>query len=178
MLNVWNVHLPLAQMRYEVNISYILVKDEILYVGWIWSFTTPQAWRVMFHPTHAVLSHHLTNQTWIRRWIRVFPKIWMPQNGLFIMEKPINMDDLGGAIIFGNTHITNHPLFPIGNASNQTSRWFPWCNFRRYTVDEEIIAKHQHDVVHPTMLPSSRSSIHSASSKKGLPHHSPHLPMC
>jgi len=37
--------------------------------------------------------------------IWVFPKIGVPQNGWFIMENPIKMADLGGTIIFGNTHI-------------------------------------------------------------------------
>ena len=34
-----------------------------------------------------------------------FPKIGVPQNGWFIMEDLIKMDDLGGTTIFGNIHI-------------------------------------------------------------------------
>ena len=39
--------------------------------------------------------------------IWVFPKIGVPQNGLFIMENPIKMDDLGGTTIFGNIPIVD-----------------------------------------------------------------------
>ena len=35
----------------------------------------------------------------------VFPKIGVPQNGWFLMENPMKMDDLGGTTIFGNIQI-------------------------------------------------------------------------
>ena len=37
--------------------------------------------------------------------IWVFPKIGVLQNGWFIMENPIKMDDFGGTTCFGNIHI-------------------------------------------------------------------------
>jgi len=38
----------------------------------------------------------------------VLPKIEVPQNGWFLMQNPIKMDDLGKPTIFGNIHIGDY----------------------------------------------------------------------
>ena len=60
--------------------------------------------------------------------ISVFPKIMVPQNGWFKMENPIRMDDLGGTIIFGNTHILHREVIICCSSSRSwTSFWPYWC---------------------------------------------------
>ena len=61
-----------------------------------------------------IWNHHLGD-------IWVFPKIMVPQNGWFIMENLIKMDDLGGKpTIFGNTHLN---IWNIDSNVNGTSKW-------------------------------------------------------
>ena len=59
----------------------------------------------------------------------MFPKIGAPQNGWFIMENLIKMDDLGGTPIFGNIHLeslANHNLVPLSTSSSlRVSLWSP-----------------------------------------------------
>ena len=52
--------------------------------------------------------------------IWVFPKIRVPENGWFTMETPIEMDDLGGTPIFGNTHILFSEFEHLHNIFTQT----------------------------------------------------------
>ena len=57
-------------------------------------------WHQVFGPSHpSIVITSSIASTWM------FPKIVVPQNGWFIMENLIKMDDLGVNPIFGNTHL-------------------------------------------------------------------------
>ena len=63
-------------------------------------------WGAIFfapHPTPAFIYSAALSEDTGSIW--VFPKIGVPQNGWFIMENRIKMDDLGVTPIFGNIHM-------------------------------------------------------------------------
>ena len=82
-----------------------LPRDSIPHDEAVWSSAVPQLnaeiWTVLPLPP----TDPASMQAWRLFWTWVFPKIGVPQNGWFMMENPNKMDDLGGTIIFGNTHM-------------------------------------------------------------------------
>ena len=67
--------------------------------------------------------HFSTKKRQCKEPIWVFPKIGVPQNGWFMMENPVKVDDLGGGtIIFENTRISySHPETTAMFCTNQPS---------------------------------------------------------
>ncbi len=98
-------------MKRRVGISLWL---EVMLPGY--HLVTKKRWRPK-RKIRKTLTSSKKNTIWM------FPKIGVPQNGFFIMENPIKIDDLGPTPIFGNTHLWSRFLAETSFSPN------PWSHF-------------------------------------------------
>ena len=103
MINYWLSSIPLLALKCSINLKHVLYMLSwfqnwslwLLYRSvlnfWKWQTITPwvKEWvKLLSYPRH-FWGFYIPKSKWM------FPKIVVPQNGWFIMENPIKMDDLG-----------------------------------------------------------------------------------
>ena len=65
----------------------------------------------------------------------MFPKIGVPQNGWFIVEMPIKMDDLGVSLFLET---------PIWIDTVKVSIDMPWCSNQPFSLPTDLVAQALH----------------------------------